>query len=140
MAISGQSAEMSIVDLSTLGGRISYAMGLKGWDAKRLAKELASEASSVGRWIVGERTPGGDMLMRMPGVLDVSGHWLLTRQGDMQPPQTPAGFDEAFAQGWDACAAQVQQAVKRPVTLSTVLKVHAKAKAPLRPSKRRHTG
>ena len=74
-----------------LHDRLRQAMDAAGLNDAQLAERLNTKQSTVSGWFKGGRIPGGDHLMRLPPVLMVSGHWLLTGDGEMRP--TP--LDEA---------------------------------------------
>lgn len=67
---------------STFGDRLRQAIRARGWKQKDLAKGLGVDPSRVSRWVNDEEMPGGGILMRLPGLLRCSGHWLLTNEGE----------------------------------------------------------
>lgn len=61
-----------------------------------LARELGVGEATVSEWFTRGRVPQGDVFLRLPHVLGVNGHWLLTGEG-------PRRFDpeqmDAYVQG-----------------------------------------
>lgn len=51
-----------------------------------LARRLETSQSTVQGWTAGRSHPGGEYLVQLPGILRVSGHWLLTEEGPIEPP------------------------------------------------------
>lgn len=76
---------MTEPESSNFSGRLKQAMEGKSYSANRLAQLLDTSASRVKGWLDGVHLPGGNHMVRLPGVLDVDGHWLLTGKGDMKP-------------------------------------------------------
>jgi transcriptional regulator with XRE-family HTH domain len=46
-----------------------------------LARELGVGVATVSEWFTRGRVPNGDVLLRLPHVLRINGHWLLTGEG-----------------------------------------------------------
>lgn len=46
-----------------------------------LARDLGVGEATVSEWFTRGRVPHGDVMLRLPHVLQVSGHWLLTGDG-----------------------------------------------------------
>lgn len=46
-----------------------------------LARDLGVGDATVSEWFTRGRVPQGDVMLRLPHVLQVSGHWLLTGEG-----------------------------------------------------------
>jgi transcriptional regulator with XRE-family HTH domain len=46
-----------------------------------LARELGVGMATVSEWFTRGRVPNGDVMLRIPGALGISGHWLLTGEG-----------------------------------------------------------
>jgi transcriptional regulator with XRE-family HTH domain len=57
-----------------------------GIDQTALAKELGTAQPVVWRWCKQAVVPEGRFLLRLPAILNISGHWLLTEQGSKRPP------------------------------------------------------
>ena len=64
----------------------------KGLDQSGLARALGVRDATVSDWFKKGSKPSGAVLMKMPDVLDVDGHWLLTGQGEMV--RAPKGAKE----------------------------------------------
>src|SRR3954447_15945149 len=65
--------------------RLRAVLDAREWNQKRLAQELGSPASTVSQWINGQRTPDGEQLQRLGGLLAVDAEWL--RSGDGPEPR-----------------------------------------------------
>lgn len=46
-----------------------------------LARELGVGVATVSEWFTRGRVPSGEVILRLPDALEVSGHWLLTGRG-----------------------------------------------------------
>ena len=46
-----------------------------------LARGLGIGVATVSEWFTRGRVPNGDVMLRLPSALQVSGHWLLTGEG-----------------------------------------------------------
>ena len=62
----------------TFAQRLEIAMQRAGMNKTQLARALEARNATVTGWLKHDAIPTGDYLMRMPGVLGVDGHWLLT--------------------------------------------------------------
>jgi hypothetical protein len=51
-----------------------------------LAARLGTTSQVVNKWINHGVLPEGRFLVQLPELLHVSGHWLLTGDGEMRPP------------------------------------------------------
>lgn len=49
-----------------------------------LARELGVGVATVSEWFTRGRVPNGDVMLRLPAVLSVNGHWLLTGDGPIE--------------------------------------------------------
>lgn len=75
--------------MSTLGSRIKWARERAGLTQGELADRVGVTAGSrVSEWENEHRQPSAPVLMALPGVLGVSGHWLLTGDGARVREQT----------------------------------------------------
>lgn len=85
---------MEIPGLTGPKGRIQQALDGAGVTATALAEKLAERMgedvfpSVTTSWVCqkGPRAPSARYLVLLPEVLGVSGHWLLTGDGPMRPP------------------------------------------------------
>ena len=73
------------------GGRLKRAIDASPLDQKRLAEVLGVREATVTAWVKGT-PPKGEHLLRLPGMLGVNGHWLLTGEGDMRLPEGDEGM------------------------------------------------
>lgn len=84
--------------------RLTKAVELSGLTWNALAEKLSEGdtrvyASTTTPWRDGAM-PSGEMLMRLPKVLGVDGHWLLTGEGAMKPrPPDRAALALALIEG-----------------------------------------
>lgn len=81
-------------------------MDALSWTIADLAKALGVPHATALKWRTGS-VPGGDLLAKLPEVLGVSGHWLLTGEGPIEPPGVPVEW-EALRR---AVAAEEREAV-----------------------------
>ena len=61
--------------------RLSLAAKRAGLSQAALATIVDVSPSTVSDWYAGRYLPRAEVLMQLPEVLDVSGHWLLTGRG-----------------------------------------------------------
>lgn len=66
--------------------RLLFAMERADLDQTALAKKLGTAQPVVWKWVNKAVVPDGRFLLKMPAVLGVSGHWLLTEEGAIEPP------------------------------------------------------
>ncbi len=64
--------------------RLRALLDVRDWSQKRLAEELGSPPSTVSQWVNGLRTPDGEQLQRLAGVLGADAEWL--RHGNGPEP------------------------------------------------------
>lgn len=86
--------------------RLKKALGWDGRSYAAIASKLGTHAPRISEWIRDEGEDGSTMpsypyLAKLPDVLGVSGHWLLTGAGDPHGP-VPEGSDtqEKVLRGW----------------------------------------
>lgn len=69
--------------METLGARIRWARERAGLTQSELAEKVGVAAGSrVSEWENDRRQPSAPVLMALPGELGISGHWLLTGEGE----------------------------------------------------------
>jgi transcriptional regulator with XRE-family HTH domain len=78
------------VGLSDFGVRLKEALDYAGMTQTALARALSVNLPTVNRWLNRGVIPDGESLLKLPGVLQVDGHWLLTGDGDMVRTPLPA--------------------------------------------------
>lgn len=66
-----------------IGSRIKKALDFAGLTQSGLARALNTQPHIVGSWVNHGVVPHSKHLVRLPELLGVSGHWLLTGQGPM---------------------------------------------------------
>lgn len=71
----------------SFGGAIRDALDRIGKSQSWLAGEVGVYPAAVTHWVQGSSLPKGDQMVRLPHILGVSGHWLLTGDGPMLPAQ-----------------------------------------------------
>lgn len=69
----------------SLGERIAEALERSPYNQTTLAKHLETTSQVVNKWLRQGVTPEGRYLLALPDLLGVSGHWLLTGEGEMVP-------------------------------------------------------
>ena len=65
--------------------RLAIAIAASRLDQQQIEVEINAGAGQLSRW-KGGTAPSLEYLARLPSALGVSGHWLLTGQGDMRVP------------------------------------------------------
>jgi HTH-type transcriptional regulator, cell division transcriptional repressor len=76
--------------------RLRAALDDAGITQSRLAQELDVRPATVSDWLTRKSIPGGEAMMRLPAILHVDGHWLLTGEGS---PVREQGGETAVAGG-----------------------------------------
>jgi len=66
-----------------VGSRIKQALDYAGLNQSDLARALDTQPHIVGSWVNHGVIPHSKHLVRLPGLLGISGHWLLTGEGPM---------------------------------------------------------
>jgi transcriptional regulator with XRE-family HTH domain len=85
--------------------RLRKAIRRKGITQTVLARELGVRDATVSDWFNRGTVPNGAILLRVPDILDVDGHWLLTGEGD--PKRVPAEERSELAKLADAERMQI---------------------------------
>lgn len=67
----------------SFAGRLRVAMKANDLNASQLAALLDTSPSRTKAWLDGDSLPGGEHMTKLPGVLHIDGHWLLTGDGNM---------------------------------------------------------
>lgn len=90
--------------------RLAAAIEASPLSRPEIADELGTAAPRLSEWASegGTRMPGFHFLAKLPGVLGVSGHWLLTGEGSMRPD--PKGEPPLELAAYKAIAAIVRAA------------------------------
>lgn len=82
--------------------RVALALEASGLSQSALAEALGTAQSTVQNWVAQGKPPGGAHLAKIPGLLNVSGHWLLTGKGPMGAPGATPDLERAREQGYRA--------------------------------------
>lgn len=69
---------------------------MAGMNQTELARLVGKREASVSDWLTKGAMPKGDVLLLLPAVLRVSGHWLLTGEGEPYP-MDPEVAEQALA-------------------------------------------
>lgn len=86
-------------DAEALLDRFLLACRLRGVDQTECARRLGTGQSTTQPYFARKKVPGGVILSRAPAALEISGHWLLTGEGTMDPPGASPGLEQVFWQG-----------------------------------------
>jgi len=70
-----------MVELSAFFERLRQCLDDRSMSQADLARELGVGVATVSEWFTRGRVPSGDVMLRLPQVLRVNGHWLLTGEG-----------------------------------------------------------
>jgi transcriptional regulator with XRE-family HTH domain len=103
-----------------------------GYSGVGLAAKLDTSKSTVQQWTSGKNYPGGEYLVQLPKLLNISGHYLLCGEPPIEPPGERPDLRTAFEAGWTAAMNLVRQAVTEeptPLSASDVVEKAGKAKA-----------
>lgn len=65
--------------------RMRQALDRRGMSQVELSRALQVRAATVTDWLNRGTMPGGAILLRLPALLRVDGHWLLTGEGAPEP-------------------------------------------------------
>ncbi|HET7231082.1 MAG TPA: helix-turn-helix transcriptional regulator [Longimicrobium sp.] len=95
------------VELSAFFERLRQVLDDRGMSQADLARELGVGVATVSEWFTRGRVPNGDVMLRLPAALGVSGHWLLTGQGPREYDAAPQG-DPYLRGAGDAIARMVR--------------------------------
>lgn len=71
-------------ELSAFFERLRLALEHRGRTQADLARDLGVGTATVSEWFTRGRVPSGDVMLRLPHSLGISGHWLLTGAGAME--------------------------------------------------------
>ena len=74
-------ARRKAAELSAFFERLRQCLDDRGMSQADLARELGVGVATVSEWFTRGRVPNGDVMLRLPSTLEVSGHWLLTGEG-----------------------------------------------------------
>lgn len=126
-------------------GRVELARRARGMSQRDLAKAIGAREASLSDWLNQKRVPMGDVLLRFPEALNVSGHWLLTGEGTMDDSgsRTPGvkewAFDEiaAFVESVqqsssEAAAADSEQQMMHEIASKATSEIARQEQAPAR--------
>ena len=101
---------MSIGDRKAeLGDRIQEAMEEAGMNQDSLADAVGAGQSTVNAWLKGRTFPSGQYLIQMPGLFNVSGHWLLTGHQPKRVGREPEALRDAYNTGWREAMASIRR-------------------------------
>lgn len=77
-------ARRKAVELSAFFERLRQVLDDRGMSQADLARELGVGVATVSEWFTRGRVPNGDVMLRLPRVLHLNGHWLLTGEGSRE--------------------------------------------------------
>jgi transcriptional regulator with XRE-family HTH domain len=87
--------------------RLREALERRGISQTELARQLKVRVATVNEWLNRDTMPSGQTMLRLPAVLAVDGHWLLT--GERRPP---AGEEALSADRRARAAALLEEAMR----------------------------
>jgi transcriptional regulator with XRE-family HTH domain len=102
------------VSIHPIAARVFAVADALGWTVADIAKALGQPHATVLKWRNGA-TPGGDALSRLPAVLKVNGHWLLTGEGPMAAPGARPDLALERAAAVAGFASVVQETVSQAI-------------------------
>ena len=74
------------------------------------ARRLGVYSSTIGDILNKQRLPNGEILLKMAGVFDVDGHWLITGEGTPSPKS--GGAERAFKVGGSTALTSALEALE----------------------------
>ncbi len=79
-------------DLEAFRDRLKRALMLRGVTQSELARRLNVRQATISQWFNQEAPaqPKTEQLLRLPRVLEINGHWLLTGEGGLDDRPTEA--------------------------------------------------
>lgn len=86
--------------------RLREGLEHRGISQTELARRLEVRVATVNEWLNRDTMPSGPTMLRLPGMLGVDGHWLLT--GERRPPE---GTDALFGDRRARVAALLEEAI-----------------------------
>ena len=84
--------------------RMHESMLARGLSQADVARRLGVRVATVNEWFTQARMPSGQAMVKLPEILQVNGHWLLTGKGPRGfyaefTPDPAAGSDSAYEIG-----------------------------------------
>jgi transcriptional regulator with XRE-family HTH domain len=79
--------------------RLKQVLNEQATTQSELARQLGVRAATVSDWFRLGTMPSGAVMLRLPALLKVDGHWLLTGEGDRWRDSSVAGAPEPGAGG-----------------------------------------
>jgi transcriptional regulator with XRE-family HTH domain len=98
-------------ELSEFFERVRQVMDARAMSQADLARDLGVGVATVSEWFTRGRVPNGDVMLRLPGVLGVNGHWLLT--GDGPRELEPEADRHPYQRGAADALSEVRSALER---------------------------
>lgn len=77
--------------MKNFGDRVGDGIEHAKTNQSELARALKVRPGTVNAWVKGTALPEGKYLLKLPGLLKVNGHWLLTGDGEMTTPDPDVG-------------------------------------------------
>ena len=102
----GRRAGRKGVELSAFFDRLRLVLNDRGMSQAELARQLEVGDATVSEWFTRGRAPQGDVLLRLPRLLAVNGHWLLTGDGPRDP--TPSREGDPYSEGFREALGQIR--------------------------------
>jgi transcriptional regulator with XRE-family HTH domain len=99
------------IELSAFFARVREVLAARRMSQMDLARELGVGAATVSEWFTRGRVPNGDVMLRLPHVLAVNGHWLLTGEGLRESRGMPQ--DDPYRRGAEDALREVQESLSR---------------------------
>jgi transcriptional regulator with XRE-family HTH domain len=99
------------IELAAFIERVREVLGSRRMSQVDLARELGVGAATVSEWFTRGRVPNGDVMLRLPHVLAVNGHWLLTGEGPRELRSGPE--DDPYRRGAEDALREVQESLGR---------------------------
>lgn len=90
--------------------RVKAVLREKEMSQAELSRSLGVGQATVSEWFTRHRVPNGAVLLQLPGVLGVNGHWLLTGEGSRVPH---VGSDDPYTYAVEDIVGEIMDACQR---------------------------
>lgn len=107
----GRAPRRSAVEVAAFFERLRAVLRARQMSQADLARQLRISGTTVSEWFTRGRMPHGDVMLRMPEVLEVNGHWLLTGQGSRD--RVPSADADPYFLGAQHVLREMQTCLQR---------------------------
>jgi transcriptional regulator with XRE-family HTH domain len=108
----------SSMSIGTVMDRLLHAMSVRGTSQSELARRIGVKQGTIQKWTQGSE-PGAQLLSRVPGALNISGHWLLTGDGAMEAPGERQDLEAVREEGVAYAARAIEERILAAIKAAT---------------------